>query len=268
MSDEEIKQDVEDTSHSEEVEIEVEENIPQQEEPAQASSGQSEEEEELSSYSDKVQKRIKKLTEKYRREERDREEAVRMSKKLLEENEALKQQMSSSQQAHLSEYGQRVENQLELAREAYRKAHESNDTDKMFEAQQALNKISIEEERYRLAKNRQDSQQTQVQDSQQTQVQDSQQTSRAPDPEPDPKAKAWANKNEWFGQDEIDKRLQEEFPHKFNNTGRSTKVAPADTSASRKQSTGRRTVKLTPSEVQMAKRLNVPLEEYAKYVQR
>ena len=87
---------------------------------------------------------------------------------------------------------QRVENQLELAREAYRKAHESNDTDKMFEAQQALNKISIEEERYRLAKNRQDSQQTQVQDSQQTQVQDSQQTSRAPDPEPDPKAKAWA----------------------------------------------------------------------------
>ena len=296
MSEEEIKQDVEDTSQSQEVEIEVEENTSQQEEPTQASSEQSEEEE-LSSYSDKVQKRIKKLTEKYRREERDREEAVRMSKRLLEENEALKQQMSSSQQAHLSEYGQRVENQLELAREAYRKAHESNDTDKMFEAQQALNKISIEEERYRLAKNRQDSQQTQVQDSQQTQVQDSQQTSRAPEPEPDPKAKAWANKNEWFGQDEvmtyaafglhrklvedegfdpssdeyydeIDKRLQEEFPHKFNNTGRSTKVAPADTSASRKQSTGRRTVKLTPSEVQMAKRLNVPLEEYAKYVQR
>ena len=304
MSDEEIKQDVEDTSQSEEVEIEVEESIPQQEEPAQASSEQSEEEE-LSSYSDKVQKRIKKLTEKYRREERDREEAVRMSKRLLEENEALKQQMSSSQQAHLSEYGQRVENQLELAREAYRKAHESNDTDKMFEAQQALNKISIEEERYRLAKNRQDNQQTQVQDNQQTQVQDSQQTSRAPDPEPDPKAKAWANKNEWFGQDEVmtyaafgihkrmvenegfdpksdeyynelDHRMREEFPHKLNGEAEASQLGtrsarPAQTVASvaRSANSGRsksRKVRLTPTQVDIAKRLGVPLEEYAKYV--
>ena len=297
MSEEEIKQETEDTSQSQEVEVELEEDTSQEQQTSvQVSSEQPEEEEELNSYSDKVQKRIKKLTEKYRREERDREEAVRMAKKLREENEALKQQMSSSQQAHLSEYGQRVENQLELAKEAYRKAHEDNDTEKMFEAQQALSKISIEEERYRLAKNRQDNQQVQAPEAQQASQQASQQ---APQPqEPDPKAKAWANKNEWFGQDEvmtyaafglhrklvedegfdpssdeyydeIDKRLQEEFPHKFNNnTGRRTKVAPADTSASRKQSTGRRTVKLTPSEVQMAKRLNVPLEEYAKYVQR
>ena len=296
MSDEDLKQETESTSEAQDVEVQLEDTSEQPEASIQVSSEQSStEEEELTNYSDKVQKRIKKLTEKYRREERDREEAVRMAKKLREENEELKQQMSSSQQAHLNEYGQRVENQLVLAKEAYKKAHEDNDTEKMFEAQQALSKISIEEERYRLAKNRQDNQQVQAPEAQQASQQASQQ---APQPqEPDPKAKAWANKNEWFGQDEvmtyaafglhrklvedegfdpssdeyydeIDSRLQKEFPHKFNTTGRSTKVAPADTSASRKPTGRSRTVKLTPSEVQMAKRLNVPLEEYAKYVQR
>jgi hypothetical protein len=112
--------------------------------------------EELENYSKNVQKRIKKLTEKYRQEERDREEAVRLAKELREENEKLKTQVQGSQQAHLTEYGQRLDNQQNLAKQAYRDAHDRGDVDKMMEAQEMLSKISIEQERYRLAKQQQE----------------------------------------------------------------------------------------------------------------
>ena len=259
---------------------------------AQAASEQSGEE--LENYSKNVQKRIKKLTEKYRQEERDREEAVRLAKELREENEKLKTQVQGSQQAHLTEYGARLDNQLNLARQAYRDAHDRGDVDKQFEAQQMMNQIAIEQERYRLAKQQQERLQVQRAPQQQAApVQQPIQQERAP--EPDPRAQDWASKNEWFGQDEvmtyaafgihrklveeegfdptsdeyydeIDKRISAEFPHKFKSQkGRSSQVASADTSASRRPS-GRRTVKLSPSQVAMAKKLNVPLEEYAKYV--
>jgi len=250
--------------------------------------------EELENYSKNVQKRIKKLTEKYRQEERDREEAVRLAKELREENEKLKTQVQGSQQAHLTEYGARLDNQLNLARQAYRDAHDRGDVDKQFEAQQMMNQIAIEQERYRLAKQQQERLQVQRAPEQQTApVQQPVQQERAP--EPDPRAQDWASKNEWFGQDEvmtyaafgihrklveeegfdptsdeyyneIDRRIASEFPHKFGGQkGRSGQVASADTSASRKP-TGRRKVKLSPSQVAIAKKLGVPLEEYAKYV--
>lgn len=250
---------------------------------------------ELESYSKNVQKRIKKLTEKYRQEERDREEAVRIAQQLHQENQQLKTQMQSSQQGYLNEYGSRLENQLNLAKQAYRDAHDRGDVDKMFEAQQLLSKISIEQERYRLAKAQQEKLAVQRAPQEQTQqVQQAPQRTAAP--KPDPKAEAWAEKHEWFGQDEvmtyaafgihrrlveeegfdpnsdeyyneIDRRMASEFPHKFGGqrNGRSSQVASADTSASRKK-TGRRTVKLSPSQVAIAKKLGVPLEEYAKYV--
>jgi hypothetical protein len=250
--------------------------------------------EELENYSKNVQKRIKKLTEKYRQEERDREEAVRLAKELREENEKLKTQVQGSQQAHLTEYGARLDNQLNLARQAYRDAHDRGDVDKQFEAQQMMNQIAIEQERYRLAKQQQERLQVQRAPEQQAApVQQPVQQERAP--EPDPRAQDWASKNEWFGQDEvmtyaafgihrklveeegfdptsdeyyneIDRRIASEFPHKFGGQkGRSGQVASADTSASRKP-TGRRKVKLSPSQVAIAKKLGVPLEEYAKYV--
>ncbi len=259
---------------------------------AQAASEQSGEE--LENYSKNVQKRIKKLTEKYRQEERDREEAVRLAKELREENEKLKTQVQGSQQAHLTEYGARLDNQLNLARQAYRDAHDRGDVDKQFEAQQMMNQIAIEQERYRLAKQQQERLQVQRAPQQQAApVQQPIQQERAP--EPDPRAQDWASKNEWFGQDEvmtyaafgihrklveeegfdptsdeyyneIDRRIASEFPHKFGGQkGRSGQVASADTSASRKP-TGRRKVKLSPSQVAIAKKLGVPLEEYAKYV--
>ena len=253
-------------------------------------------EDELENYSKNVQKRIKKLTEKYRQEERDREEAVRLAQKLREENEQLKSQMQNSQQGYLTEYGARLDNQLNLAKQAYKDAHDRGDVDKMFEAQQALSKISIEQERYRLAKAQQEKLNVQRAPEEQPVQQPVQQSQQQAAPEPDPRAQEWASKNEWFGQDEvmtyaafgihrklveeegfdptsdeyydeIDKRMAVEFPQKFGGqkSGRSAQVASADTSASRKRS-GRRTVKLSPSQVAIAKKLGVPLEEYAKYV--
>lgn len=253
-------------------------------------------EDELDNYSKNVQKRIKKLTEKYRQEERDREEAVRLAQTLREENENLKSQMQNSQQAHLTEYGARLENQLDLYKKAYKDAHDRGDADALFDAQQKLSQIAIEQERYRLAKQQQEK--VTVQKEEEPSASAPQQKIEQPQAasQPDPRAEEWAAKNEWFGQDdvmtfaafgihkrlveeegfdptsdeyynEIDKQIRTEFPHKFasQKNGRSGQVASADTSASRKKS-GRRTVKLSPSQVAIANKLGVPLEEYAKYV--
>ena len=305
MSDEKMNPEVD------EVEIDLEETPSSNDSPgsvrsksgedrlttAQLSDDSGDDGDELESYSKNVQKRIKKLTEKYRQEERDREEAVRLAQQLHEENQTLKTQMQSSQQGYLNEYGSRLENQLDLAKQSYRDAHDRGDVDKMFDAQQVLSKIAIEQERYRLAKAQQEKLAVQRAPEQQTQQTQQAPQPRAASPKPDPKAEAWASKHEWFGQDdvmtyaafgihrrlveeegfdpnsdeyynEIDRRMVSEFPHKFagQKNGRSSQVASADTSASRKKTTGRRTVKLSPSQVAMARKLNVPLEEYAKYV--
>tara|TARA_R100001463_G_scaffold16263_1_gene42230 strand:+ start:85 stop:993 length:909 start_codon:yes stop_codon:yes gene_type:complete len=248
--------------------------------------------EELDNYSKGVQKRIKKLTEKYRYAERDKEEAARIADVLKKENEDLKSRLTNLDQGYLSEYGTRIDSQLDTAKRAYREAHDRGDVDAMFDAQQALSKISIEQERFRLAKQRQEQQPVPQQEAQPVPQQQAQPASK-----PDPKAQKWAEKNEWFGEDEImtqaafvihnklvteegfdpegeeyydelDSRLRSRFPNEMGGkqTGGSTRVASADTSASRSNKQGRRTVKLTPSQVAMAKKLGVPLEEYAKYV--
>ena len=251
----------------------------------------------LESYSKNVQKRIKKLTEKYRQAERDQEEAVRLAQQLKAENDQIKGRLENLDKGYLNEYGTRLENQLNLAKQAYRDAHDRGDVDKMFEAQQMLNRVSIEQERYRLAKQRQDQNAQRVQVQQQPEQQATyQQQPQQQAPKPDPRAESWAEKNEWFGQDEvmtyaafgihrklveeegfdpssddyyneIDRRMRKEFPNRFGaaKTG-SVQVASADTSASRSRNSGRRKVKLSPSQVAMAKKLGVPLEEYAKYV--
>jgi hypothetical protein len=251
----------------------------------------------LESYSKNVQKRIKKLTEKYRQAERDQEEAVRLAQQLKAENDQIKGRLENLDKGYLNEYGTRLENQLNVAKQAYRDAHDRGDVDKMFEAQQMLNRVSIEQERYRLAKQRQDQNAQRVQVQQQPEQQATyQQQPQQQAPKPDPRAESWAEKNDWFGQDEvmtyaafgihrklveeegfdpssddyyneIDRRMRKEFPNRFGaaKTG-SVQVASADTSASRSRNSGRRKVKLSPSQVAMAKKLGVPLEEYAKYV--
>ena len=279
----------------EEQDIVIEE--PEQEEQEQKSAvAQEPEESELDSYSKGVQSRIKKLTEKYRQEERDKAEAVRVSTQLLEENKKLKSRVQALDTGYLSEYGTRIESQTDAAKRAYKEAYEAGDTDRMLEAQQALSNIAIETQRYNTAKARAEQAKVQVQQQQQPVQQPVQQQQQQQ--QPDPRAQDWATKNDWFGKDkvmtaaafalhsqltddegfdpssdeyytEVDRRIRAEFPHKFQTakkSGGGSQVASAGNSASRSTKQGRRSVKLTHSQVAIAKKLGVPLEEYAKYV--
>ena len=245
--------------------------------------------EELNEYSKNVQKRINQITDRYRKEQRDKEEAVRLAETLKSENEKLQTQISNLDKGYITEYGTRIESQLASASEALKKALEVNDAEAIVKANQAIAKATIEQERHRLAKERQESQ-PEVKPQEQTQPQ------AQPEAQVDPKAKAWAEDNPWFGENEemtmlamgldkklkqegfdprsdeyyteINKRIRKRFPEEFEEekTSSANRVAPADSTASRSSNKGRRTVKLSPSQVAMAKRLNVPLEEYAKYV--
>ena len=301
MSEKLAEEKVEITEEEKDVEVTLDENVESASVDAAKTApdtGQSEQkteepdDKELQDVGKRAQDRIKKLTTKYKNEERAKQEAERKAQEAALENEQLKERLKNLDHGYISEYGTRLDAQLEQAKKNYRDAHEAGDVDKMFDAQQALSKISIEQERHRIAKDRQEAQVKQVeQQTQQPQAQS--QPQQAP---VDPKAQAWAEKNEWFGEDqvmtstamgihqklseegfdlssdeyydEIDRQLKNLFPEKFNNgraNGGSARGAPADTSASRKKQ-GRRTVRLTPSQVAIAKKLNVPLEEYAKYV--
>ena len=278
----------------EELQVEAKEAPEKVEEPAKDS-----QESELDSYSKGVQSRIKKLTEKYRQEERDKSEAVRLSQQLIEENKKLKTRVQSLDSGYLNEYGNRLESQTLSAKQLYKEAHESGDADKMLEAQELISKIAVEKQRYVSAKTKAEQQaKLQVQRQQekpQAQPQPQQPQQQAP---PDPKAQAWAEKNAWFGDDRvmtmaafainqqlideegfdpqsdeyytaIDSRIRSEFPHKFESpkkSGGGSQVASAGNSASRSTKSGRRSVKLSHSQVAIAKKLGVPLEEYAKYV--
>ena len=285
-----VEVEVADPSIKEQKEQEVEVEVPTEE---KAEAEPEKKEDELENYSKNVQARIKKLTEKYRKEERDREEAVRMSQKLLEENKQLKQRMDSLDQGYLSEYGTRLESQEDQAKRAYSEAHQAGDSEKMFEAQKALSKIAIEQERYRLAKDQAEKKEKDKEEETTEAVAETPQ----PQQKVSPKAKDWAEKNEWFGEDEImtqaafvvhnkliqeegfdpesdeyyseiDRRMRTEFPHKFDKqkTSSGVQVASANSTASRNTQQKRRSVKLSPSQIAIAKKLGVPLEEYAKYV--
>ena len=268
-------------------EITVEEESEETEEQPQAAN-----EDELQEYSKNVQQRISKLTKKYRDEEAQRLAAVEFAEAVKKQNDELKQRLSALDQSYTSEFGTRVDSQIESAKQAYQKAYDDGDAEAMFEAQKNLSKLALDQAQLEQAKRRQEKAE------QVTETQPAAQPAAPPQP-PAPKAEAWAQKNEWFGADqtmtyaafgvhrqliedegfdpqsdeyynELDNRMRKEFPHKFaaptkNDTG--PRVASAESTASRSKSTkGRRTVKLTPSQIAIAKRLNVPLEEYAKYV--
>tara|TARA_R110002012_G_scaffold18964_2_gene69044 strand:+ start:54 stop:944 length:891 start_codon:yes stop_codon:yes gene_type:complete len=252
--------------------------------------------EELESYSKNVQSRIKKLTEKYRQEERDREEAVRLSKQLLEENKSLKTRMQNLDTGFLNERDSSLKARTEAAKRALKEAYEAGNVDAQVEAQQAMSNLAVEQQQVNSAKVQAQRQKQQAQQAQQAPTPRRQQAQQAP--KPDEKAAKWAEKNAWFGEDrimtgaafalhtelteeqgfdatsdeyysEVDRRMREGFPHKFQTPKKTggAQVAAAAASASRSTAkTGRRSVKLTPSAVSIAKKLGVPLEVYAKYV--
>ena len=255
-------------------------------------------EEELEDYSKGVQKRIATLTKKMREQERAANSAYEYAQALQAENQNLKQSSTQLNKNYLSEAQNRLNSQRAQANSVLKTAYQDQDWDKVTKAQGILDKITVEESKLANTKPVAVEQPTNYQNYQAPMQQQAPVQQQA---KPDPEAEDWAGKNTWFGEDEtmtlaafnihrklieeegfdtsdstyydeIDKRIRTEFPHKFStgdevksNSKMQQNVAPAG----RSDSSGRkRQVKLSASEVQMAKRLNVPLSEYAKYIKR
>ncbi len=285
-----------DLATPEETDQEAEEAIEDvSEEPQQKS------EDELEDYSEKVKKRIGTLTRKLREAERGQESAYEYAKRIAEENQVLKSRSTSLDKSYLNEAESRLKSQKAQALAALKNAHEVADYDKVAKAQEVLAKIAVEENKVSESKvviEQQEEQQVDYQNYYPNQAPQNQ-TQQATVPELVGRDKEWVENNEWFGQDEVmtmgamainkqlenegfdlgseeyysevDKRIREEFPQKFNESSVKSKPQQKVASAGRvagNTSSNKRQVKLSPSEVQMAKRLNVPLDEYAKYVKR
>ena len=251
---------------------------------------------EVEDYGKKVQSRIDKLTKRAREAERREQAAVQYAQGVQRDAHEIKQRAQQVDSGYVAEYGDRVESQIANAKKELKEAMDLGDTEKQVDAQTKLSRLAIEEERAASHKAQRERLKQEMEargvDPRQPQMPQYQQPQqRAPRP-PDPKAEDWANKNEWFGQDEpmtltsfsihrklveegfdttsdsyyseIDKRMKETFPHRFD------KVSPTQSvsSVNRTGGPGRRkgTVRLTPSQVAISKKLGVPLSEYAKYV--
>jgi hypothetical protein len=254
-----------------------------------------EEKDELKDYSDGVQKRIAKLTRKMREAERQREEAVQYAQSVTQEKNQAVKRLSKLDKSYVSEFENRVMTSMAAAKLALKNAIESQNVEAQVAAQEQLANLSVENARMNALKN-----QVEQEIPQQKQVRVNPQQQAVPQDLPtDHKAEDWASKNNWFGNDtamtytafdihkklveeegydpksdeyyvEVDSRIRLEFPHKFDKiegtTAGRAKPAQAVASASRSAQSGRarKTVKLSPSQVAIAKRLGVPLEDYAK----
>ena len=279
-------------AQSEELEIEVEDDTPEEdrgrppmkEPPAEVT------DEELAQYSDGVKKRIQHFSKGYHEERRakeaalrEREEAVRLAQQLMEENKKLQAAQGQSQQVLLEQAKRVVQTELEDAKRKYREAYEAGDADKVVEAQEALTAAKIKAEKVNNFKPAAVQQEKPVVQPASQQVKDS-----AP---VDPKARAWQQANPWFGVDDemtavaltvhrklvesgvdptsdeyyerINGRVRQLFPDAFSSekpVKKSSVVAPAS------RSTAPKKIVLTQSQVNLAKRLGVPLEVYARQV--
>ncbi len=240
---------------------------------------------ELEDYSSGVKGRINDLTKRFREEERQKQSAIQYAENVQQENATLKGRIEALDKGYLDQFDGRVSSELEATKRVLREAHETGDVDGIVEAQEALINLTAQRSNSRVSRT--------------APPEVPQPAAPAPRPavSPDPKAESWAADNDWFGTDEVmtygafgihrrmvedegfdpasneyytelDSRIRHEFPNKFDSKAKSNggrKVASAESSASRNKS-GRKTVRLTPSQVAIAKKLNVPLEEYAKYV--
>ena len=278
----------------------VEEKI-EVEQEAKETPVETKEKDELAEYSEGVQKRISKLTRKMREAERQREEAVAFAISAKRQKDELEKRFSKLDKSYVSEFEKRVTTNMNAARISLKNAIEQGDIDAQVAAQEQIAFLSSDAARLGSLKTQlEEVDQKQVRITpQQTEVVNTYQGYNVPKNIPtDAKAEAWAAKNPWFGNDtamtytsfdihkklveqegydpqsdeyyeEVDKRIRLEFPHKFGkiegNTTERAKPAQNVASAKRPAMTGRKkTVKLSPSQVAIAKRLGVPLEEYAK----
>jgi hypothetical protein len=250
-----------------------------------------EDKDELKEYSDGVQKRIAKLTRKMREAERQREEAIAYAEAANKSKSEMEGRLSKLDKSYVSEFESRVKTNMAAAKLALKNAIESQNVEAQIAAQEQIANLTMDGARLNAMKVAEESKPEPAKDVNIT-------PQRNQQPATDPKAEEWALKNSWFGNDsamtytafdlhkklveeegfdpktdeyyaEVDKRIRLEFPHKFDKVEDNTteRVKPTQNVASAKRSAstkGRKTVKLTPSQVAIAKRLGVPLEEYAK----
>ena len=282
------------------VDVDLEEGKVVQEEddtPNVEAVSEDQKEEELEQYSAGVQKRVDQLTRRFREEERQKQAAIDFAESVKKRNSELEKRIENLDKGYQEEFGNRVESQVDVAKKVLKDAHESGDVDKIVEAQEALANLSVDRVRLKTAQKQAEevelSPEPVMGTAEQPVIPHVPSAEQVMDQQP--KLKEWVSRNEWFGPDEImtqaafyidsqlqqqegfdpntdeyyaeiDRRMLAEFPHKLGRTnGGGKKVASAEASASRNKSK-RKTVRLTSSQVAIANRLNVPLEEYAKYV--
>ena len=251
---------------------------------------------ELDQYSDGVQKRIAKLTKKWREAERQKEEALTYAQSVLKKQKDAESKLSKLQPDFVAVTEESIKSGVAAAQAKLAAAREANDLSAEAEALASISELGYKKAKLTETKLAQEAFEKQQKERPTPEI--NLQRNQAAQGTPDPKASAWADKNTWFGQDsamtytafdlhkklteqegfdpssdeyysEIDKRIRLEFPHKFANndsSGENKRPTPVQTVASAKRSTksGRKTVRLTPSQVAIAKKLGVPLEEYAK----
>jgi len=257
-------------------------------------------EEDLDKRREKTQKRINKLVAQRKESEEREAAAMQFAQQQKSEVDALRGQLSNLNTGYSSEATSRIDSQEVQAKTAFKEAYEAGEVDKMADAQQVMAKIAIEKERLRIFKDNQEKQKASAVQMQQQQAQMQQQQMQQPqtqqEAQPDFKATEWAEReeNKWFGRDramtatafsihqqlveeegldpqsdeyyeQIDTRIRQDFPHKFNGqSGRSQKVASV--SQGRASQKSKKSVKLSPAQISVAKKLGVPLEAYAREV--
>ena len=244
---------------------------------------------ELEDYSEGVQKRIAKLTKKWREAERQKEAALQYAKQVMADQQGLKTKLKTIEPNYVNAMEGRVTSGLQAAQSALARAREAGDISAEVDAQKMIAKLGVEEARVANLKKANEGKAPEKKE------QTLEQAIAPKKQAPDPKAEEWAEKNPWFGTDnamtytafdlhkklteeegfdaqtdeyyaEIDKRMRLDFPHKFGTNDSTVTTKPTQTVASAKRSVNpsRKTVRLTPSQVTIAKKLGVPLEEYAK----
>ena len=248
--------------------------------------------EELEDYSKDVQRRIAKLTKKWREAERQRDEALTFARTQKEQREALSKKYSTLETTSVKDRQEKIASLLDAQKAKLAQAREAGDTNAEVEISKEIARLGYEEARIAELS----TQEMPVQEEEKQPVKPKRAENVVPDNLPnDPKAEEWASKNRWFGTNkamtytafdihktlvdeegydpksdeyyaEVDKRIRLEFPHKFDKPESTETAKPVQTvaSATRSTKTGRKTVRLTPSQVAIAKKLGVPLEEYAK----
>jgi len=295
-----------DMGDHEAAEVEIDDPSNDNEAPQEANAEESSEHDDVMN---SAQKRINRLTKKMRDAERQREEALRYAQQVQAETEQLKQRMKQLDSGYLQEYGSRLEIETKTAEAELKRAVEIGDSDKIIESQRRLNELYSAASKYRDAKRLQETQEQQsekqAQYAQPVEPQQYQQPAQQQVQRPDPKAEKWAERNTWFGEDEVmtfaafgihkklvedegfdptsdeyyselDRRIQSRFggqtsePEAVEETaaesGSSRRPAQTVAGVSRSKTSGRKKVRLTPTQVAIAKKLGVPLDQYAKYV--